>query len=275
MEPQDCYSASHPSDHNSVSMHSRVRKQRREVWKLKWQRRRNRDGQKIKNSKGKMQTRELEEIHPRPLGQDHDTAVVAPLPLMQGYGYPYESSEDHGLCLGVSTCSPVNLEYLTLRVDPNNLRISLGVVGARVHWAAHQWVECSGGGCNGGHCWASEGGCGDGCGGGQLRRRTSRCRGRKRPNPDFSYSRVRVRRTLPTSWYRWRPRILLFTAGQRAGNKSGEVRGDRRKIVYIHAILGSSQLMETQAERYGRRGLRLFGGARRAMVTYTFYITCS
>ncbi|KAF9786260.1 hypothetical protein BJ322DRAFT_775798 [Thelephora terrestris] len=105
MDPEDCYSASHPSDHNSVSMNARVRKQRREAWKPRWQRRRNRDGQKIKNSKGQMQNGDLEERHPR--GQDQDAApVVAPLPLMYGYGYPYESSESHGMCLGdMAGCS--------------------------------------------------------------------------------------------------------------------------------------------------------------------------
>lgn len=64
---------------------------------LRWQRRRNRDGQKIKNIKGKAKTRDPEERHVT-RGQDRAASgVVVPLPLMQGYGYPFESSEYPGL----------------------------------------------------------------------------------------------------------------------------------------------------------------------------------
>ena len=109
---EGCYSATHPSDHNSVSIDFRVRKQRREAWKVRWQRRRNRDGQKIKNTNGKAKNRDLEERHER--SQDQDAAIMLPLPLMHGYGYPFESSEYPGLYVGVSPCLPMNLGRLRL-----------------------------------------------------------------------------------------------------------------------------------------------------------------
>ena len=99
-----CHSVTHPSDHNSVSIDPRVRKQRHEAWKLRWQRRRGRDGQKIKNNtKGKGKTRDPEERHVTGGQEQAASEVVIPLPLMHGYGYPFESSEYPGLYVGVST----------------------------------------------------------------------------------------------------------------------------------------------------------------------------
>jgi len=92
-----CRSSTHPSDHNSVPVDPRVRKERREAWKLRWQRRRNRDGKKTKNPKDKSKDRDLEEEQPR--GQDQEAPIAIPLPLMQGYGYPFESSEYPALYL--------------------------------------------------------------------------------------------------------------------------------------------------------------------------------
>lgn len=113
-----CHSTTHPSDHNSVSIDPRVRKQRREAWKLRWQRRRNGGGQKMKSSnpKGKAKSKDLEEKHAT-RSQGQGAGSVAPLPLMQGYGYPFESSEYPGLSVGVSPpCLPVNLGVS--EVDP-------------------------------------------------------------------------------------------------------------------------------------------------------------
>lgn len=97
-----CNSTTHPSDHNSISVDSRVRKQRREAWRIRWQRKRNREGPKLKNSKGKAKNGDVEARHVR--GQERDNGVAVPLPLMYGYGYPFESSEYPGLSVEVSSC---------------------------------------------------------------------------------------------------------------------------------------------------------------------------
>ncbi|KAF9644170.1 hypothetical protein BDM02DRAFT_3175056, partial [Thelephora ganbajun] len=103
MDREDCYSATHPSDHNSVFINSRIGKQRREVRKLTWKRRRDRDSQKIKESKGKIKNKELGERYAR--GHDHDAAFMVPVPLVYGYGYPFVYTPYPGLCAGgVSGC---------------------------------------------------------------------------------------------------------------------------------------------------------------------------
>lgn len=61
MERKVCYSATHPSDHNSVSANSRVVKQRREMWKVRWQHRGEKDGLKTKKPQGKGKGKDLEE----------------------------------------------------------------------------------------------------------------------------------------------------------------------------------------------------------------------
>jgi len=97
---EDCYSATHPSDHNSIFIDSGANKQRREVRELKWQRRRNRDGQTIRESKDKAKNRDLEKRHAR--GEGHDSAFMVPVPLMYGYGYPFAYLPYTGSCAVVS-----------------------------------------------------------------------------------------------------------------------------------------------------------------------------
>ena len=101
IDREDCYSATHPSDHNSVFISSAVGKQRRDVRKRKWKRRRDRDGQKIEKSKGKVNDKNLQERHTR--GQDHDAAFMVPVPLTYGYGYPWVYPAYPGMCAGVSS----------------------------------------------------------------------------------------------------------------------------------------------------------------------------
>ena len=89
MDHEGCYSATDPSDHNSIFAYSRVDKQRRELRKLKRRRRRDRDGLKIQESKGKAKSKDgdLKERYVR--GQGHDAAFMVPVPLTYGYGSPY------------------------------------------------------------------------------------------------------------------------------------------------------------------------------------------
>jgi hypothetical protein len=71
----------------------------------------------MKNTKGKTKTRDPEERNVT-IGQGQAaTGVMVPLPLMQGYGYPFESSEYPGMNVGVSLCSPVNLERPDVDLD--------------------------------------------------------------------------------------------------------------------------------------------------------------
>ena len=102
MDRDDCFSVTHPSDHNSIFINSRMNKGRREIRKSTWQRRRDRDGEKIRQSKGKAkkENKDLEERHAR--GQDHDAAFMVPVPLIYGYGYPYAYPVHPGSCAGVS-----------------------------------------------------------------------------------------------------------------------------------------------------------------------------
>jgi len=102
IDREDCYSATHPSDHNSIHINSRLAKQRREVRRLRWKRRRDRDGEKNKRSKGKAKNKDFEERYAR--GQDHDPAFMVPVPLIYGYGYPWVYQSCPGLCAGVSPC---------------------------------------------------------------------------------------------------------------------------------------------------------------------------
>lgn len=106
---EDCYSATHPSDHNSIFINSRVGRQRRELRKLIWRRRRNRDGQKVQDSKGKPKNKnkDLEERYAR--GQGHGAAFMIPVPQTYGYGSPHAYPSYPGSCaVVVSPCSPVH-----------------------------------------------------------------------------------------------------------------------------------------------------------------------
>ena len=104
MDREDCYSATHPSDHNSIFIDSRLNKQQREARKLTWQRRRDRDGEKVKESEGKAKSknRDLRARYAR--GQSHGAAFMVPVPLTYGYGYPFVYPSYPGSCAGVSPC---------------------------------------------------------------------------------------------------------------------------------------------------------------------------
>ena len=138
MDREDCHSATHPSDHNSIFINSPLNKERREMRKLTWQRRRDRDGEKLKGSKGKAKNkdRDLEERHAR--GQDHDAAFMVPVPLIYGYGYPYVYPLYPGSCAGVSHCSPVHSVYL--RAEFDYFRVSPDVSETKVQPLAVQRV---------------------------------------------------------------------------------------------------------------------------------------
>lgn len=102
IDREDCYSATHPSDHSSIHINSRLAKQRRKVRGLRWKRRRDRDDEKIKWSRGKAKNKDLEERCAR--GQNRDAAFMVPVPLIYEYGYPWVYPPCPGLCAGVSPC---------------------------------------------------------------------------------------------------------------------------------------------------------------------------
>lgn len=71
----------------------------------------------MKSANGQAKSKDPEEREVRIQGQN--SAVAAPLSLMEGYGYPFESSEFAGLSVGVSSL-PLNL---------GSLRLTLVIIG--------------------------------------------------------------------------------------------------------------------------------------------------
>ena len=100
IDREDCHAVTHPSDHNSIFIDSRLGKFQREGREFTWKRRRDRDEKIVKGSKGKAKDKDLEKRYAR--GQDHDTAFMVPVPLVYGYGYPWVYQPYPGSCAGVS-----------------------------------------------------------------------------------------------------------------------------------------------------------------------------
>lgn len=87
--------------------------QRREARQPGWKRRSDRDGQKIRRSKGRAEDQVLEGRYAR--GQDHDGVV--PVPLIYGYGYPRVRPSFPGFFAAVGPFLPVHSVYLRIDVD--------------------------------------------------------------------------------------------------------------------------------------------------------------
>jgi len=86
MNRDDCYSATHPSEHNSVHIIGRSER-RRNAREIEWRKRREKEGKKIGKGKGKSKNAELEERYLR--GRSHDFPFLMRVPKTHGYGCPH------------------------------------------------------------------------------------------------------------------------------------------------------------------------------------------
>ena len=96
MNRDDCYSATHPSEHNSVLI---LNKSRRTARETEWRRRREREGEKIGKGKWKSKDTELEERYLR--GRSHDFPFMIPVTKNYGYGCPRVQQNHPGGCAAV------------------------------------------------------------------------------------------------------------------------------------------------------------------------------
>ena len=115
MNRDDCYSATHPSEHNAVHIigKSACGRDHREA---EWRRRREKEGEKI--GKGKRnKNAELEERYLR--GRSHDFPFLMPVPKIHGYGCPHAQRSYTPACAVVSPlpiCSVIRVLMLEFRV---------------------------------------------------------------------------------------------------------------------------------------------------------------
>jgi len=105
MNRDDCYSATHPSEHNSVHIIGTGRSGgKRKLRETEWGKRREREGEKIGKGKWKSKNAELEERYLR--GRSHDFPFSMPVPKTPGYGCPHvQRSHPGGCAAGVSGCA--------------------------------------------------------------------------------------------------------------------------------------------------------------------------
>lgn len=99
MEPpinrDDCYSATHPSEHNSIHVIGRSGRGRK-FREAEWRRRREKEGEKIGKGKRRSKSTELEERYLR--GRGHDFPFLMPVPKAFGYGCPHVQQSWAGGC---------------------------------------------------------------------------------------------------------------------------------------------------------------------------------
>jgi hypothetical protein len=86
MNRDDCYSATHPSEHNSVHILDRS-DLGRDIREVEWRKRREKEGEKIGKGKRRGKNTELEERYMR--GRSHDFPFLMPTPKSHGYGCPH------------------------------------------------------------------------------------------------------------------------------------------------------------------------------------------
>ncbi|KAF9779250.1 hypothetical protein BJ322DRAFT_450903 [Thelephora terrestris] len=99
----DCYAATHPSEHNSVFVIGRSGL-KRTLQQAEWRRRRDEEGQKIGKGKRVGKGTEVEERYMR--GRDHEFPFSSPVPKVHGYGCPHAQNTHRGACaVGVSGCA--------------------------------------------------------------------------------------------------------------------------------------------------------------------------
>lgn len=85
MNRDDCYSATHASEHNSVHILKKSGR-RRDTREIEWRDRREKEGEKIGKGKWGSKNPELEERYLR--GRSHDFPFLMPIPKSHGYGCP-------------------------------------------------------------------------------------------------------------------------------------------------------------------------------------------
>ena len=86
MNRDDCYSATHPSEHNSVHILDRS-DLGRDIREVEWRKRREKEGEKIGKGKRRGKNTDLEERYMR--GRSHDFPFLMPTPRAHGYGCPH------------------------------------------------------------------------------------------------------------------------------------------------------------------------------------------
>lgn len=93
----DCYAATHPSEHNSVFVIGRSER-KRELRQGEWEKWRKEEGEKIRNGStvGKHSERYLR-------GRDHEFAFLSPVKKSHGYGCPHVQKSYASACAVVRT----------------------------------------------------------------------------------------------------------------------------------------------------------------------------
>jgi hypothetical protein len=95
MNRDDCYAATHPSEHNSVFITGRSGWRRELRW-TQWGRRREKEGEKVGKGKRTAKDNEVEERYLR--GLDHEFPFSSPVTKTHGYGCPHEQKIYSAAC---------------------------------------------------------------------------------------------------------------------------------------------------------------------------------
>lgn len=98
MDRDDCYSATHPSEHNAVHIIGKSARAR-DLREAEWRRRREKEGEKIGKGK-RSKNAELEERYLR--GRSHEFPFLMPVPKAHGYGCPHAQRSYAPACVAVS-----------------------------------------------------------------------------------------------------------------------------------------------------------------------------
>lgn len=98
MNRDDCYSATHPSEHNSVHILKKSGRGR-DFREADWRSRREKEGEKIGKGGRKSKNPELEERYLR--GRSHEFPFLMPIPKVHGYGCPQVQPFHAGGCAAV------------------------------------------------------------------------------------------------------------------------------------------------------------------------------
>lgn len=98
MSRDDCYAATHPSEHNSVFVIGRSG-YRRKMRQTQWEKRREKDAEKIGKGGRTRKDRETEDRYLR--GRDHEFPFSSPVPKTHGYGCPHAQKSYASACAAV------------------------------------------------------------------------------------------------------------------------------------------------------------------------------
>ena len=116
MSRDDCYAATHPSDHNSVFIKGRSA-WRRELRQVEWERRRVQEGKKVEKGKFWGKDAELEERYSR--GQSHEYPFLSSAAKTPGYGCPHVQQAYAGSCAAVCPLLLLPILYCDQGADTN------------------------------------------------------------------------------------------------------------------------------------------------------------